>query len=152
MGEIADMRSRAFNDFLVGFNQGIGLARKRSDLFRKLAGKALGPTGPNSGKTVSNTLERRQPEAHLKCCREQQDRGENGKRDDQCLVERARFIGYFGGVTGDCNEVVTFVPKSDVRLDQPESLISGPRDIALSRAVGACGYSVILQVRQTAVP
>ena len=52
MSEIADMCARTLNDFLVGFNQGIGFARERSDFFGKFSGKTLGAAGANSGKAI----------------------------------------------------------------------------------------------------
>ncbi len=66
------MRARALNDFLVGFDQGIGFARERSDLFRKSPVEPLGASGANSCQSVGNAFERRETEPNLKYGRKQQ--------------------------------------------------------------------------------
>ena len=85
------MGARALDDFLVGVDQRIGLARERRDLLGKLPGEPLGAAGADGGEAVGDALERRQTEAHLEHGGEQQHRGEDRKRDDQRLVEGARL-------------------------------------------------------------
>src|SRR5471032_1104783 len=58
MGEITDVSTRAFDDFLVGVDQRIGLARKRRDLFREFASQPLGTAGADGGEAVADALER----------------------------------------------------------------------------------------------
>jgi len=45
MRKISHMRARALDDFPVGVDQRVGLARQGSDLNRKFAFKPLGPPG-----------------------------------------------------------------------------------------------------------
>ena len=91
MREIADMGARALDDFLVGVDQRVGLARERRDLFGKLPGQTLGGAGADGGEAVGDALERGEAEAHLEHGGEQQHHGEDRKRDDQRLIERARL-------------------------------------------------------------
>ena len=77
MREIADMGARALDNFLVGVDQRIGLARKRRDLFGKLPGQPLGGAGADGGETVGDALERRETKPHLEHGGEQQYGAEN---------------------------------------------------------------------------
>ena len=77
MREIADMGAGALDDFLVGVDQRIGLARQRRDLFGELSGQPLGGAGADGGEAVGNALERRETEPHLEHGGEQQHRAEN---------------------------------------------------------------------------
>jgi len=49
MRKIAHMRPGALDDFAVGVDQRVGLARQRRDLNRKFAFKPLGPPGADVG-------------------------------------------------------------------------------------------------------
>ena len=45
MGEIADMRARALDDFTIGIEERIGLARERGDFDGEFTLQALGAAG-----------------------------------------------------------------------------------------------------------
>ena len=49
MCEIADMGTRALDDFAVGIDQRVGLARQRRDLDRKFAFQPFGAAGADIG-------------------------------------------------------------------------------------------------------
>ena len=146
------MGTRALDDFLVGVDQRVGLARERRDLLGELPGQPLGAAGADGGKAVGNALERRQAEPHLEHGGEQQHRGEDGKGDDQRLIEGMHFVGDLGGVAGDRDEIMSLVAEIDVALDQPQPLILGPGDIALARAVRPGRHAAVLKMRQAGVP
>ena len=152
MREIADMGARALDDFLVGVDQRIGLARERRDLFGELPGKMLGVAGADGGEAVGDALERGEAEAHLEHGGEQQHRGKDRKRDGQRLIERAHLVGDLGGVAGDRHEKMPLLAEIDIALDQPQPLILGAGHVALARAVRPGGDAAVLQMRQTGVP
>jgi hypothetical protein len=52
MGEIADMGTRALDDFAVGIDQRVGLARQRGDLDGKFAFQPFGAAGADVGDGV----------------------------------------------------------------------------------------------------
>jgi hypothetical protein len=117
MGKVADMRARTLNDLFVSVDQGVGFAREGRNLFRESSGETFGATRPDSGKPVGDTLERGEAEADLKGRREQQNGREYGKRDDQRLIKRARFLRDFGGVASYSNEIMPFIAEIDIALD-----------------------------------
>ena len=79
MREIADMGARALDDFLVGVDQRIGLARERRDLVGELPGQPLGAAGADGGEAVGDALERGEAEAHLEHGGEQQHHARGSK-------------------------------------------------------------------------
>ena len=82
VGEIADMGARALDDFAVGVDQRIGLARQRRDLDRKFAFEPFGAAGADIGDRFRNALQRRKPEADL------EDRGQ--QQHDRRARQRCR--------------------------------------------------------------
>ena len=70
MGEIADMGARALDDFPVGVDQRVGLARQWRDLDREFALEPLGAAGADIGDGFRNALQRRETKPHL------EDRGQ----------------------------------------------------------------------------
>ena len=146
------MRARPLDDFLVGVDQRIGLARQRRNLDRKLPGETFGRAGANGGETIGDTLERRQTEADLKHGGEQQHCRQNRKCNGQRLVERSRLISDLDGVAGHRHQEMPLVAKVDVALDQAQALILRPGDVTLPRTVGAGGNTEFLQARQPTVP
>ena len=82
MGEIADMGTRALDDFAVGVDQRVGLARQRRDLDRKFALQPLGAAGADIGDRVRNAFQGRKAEADL------EDRGQ--QQHDRQAPRRCR--------------------------------------------------------------
>ena len=146
------MGARTLDDFLVGVDQRIGLARERRDLFGEFAGEMLGGAGADGGETVGDALERGKAEAHLEHGGEQQHRRQQDEGDHQRLIERTRLIGDLGGIAGDRDEIMPVVAEIDIALDQPQPLVLRPLHIALARAVRPRRNAAVLQMRQAGVP
>src|SRR6266702_1110870 len=117
MSKVADMRARALDDLLVGFDQSISFAREWRNLFWEFSTQAFGTPRPDCSKPVGDAFERCQSETDLKSRREQQDGRKYGKCYNQRLIERSRFFGDFGSIAGYSNEIVTFIAKIDIALD-----------------------------------
>src|SRR6185437_14659094 len=152
MRKIADMGTRALDDFLVGVDQRIGFARQRFDLHWKDAGESFSGSGSDSGKAVSNALEWRKTEFHLKHGGEQQYDREAGKSNDQRLIELARLVGNLGGVARDRDEIMPFIAEIDIAFDQPQMLVFRAFNVTFTRAIRARGDAKVLQMRQSAIP
>jgi len=56
MGKIADMGTGAFDDFPVGIDQRIGLARQRRDLDGKFTLEPFGAAGSDIGNRIGNAF------------------------------------------------------------------------------------------------
>ena len=65
MREIADMGSRALDDFAVGVDQRVGLARQRCDLDREIRPRAVRRGRSGYRRSIRNAFQRRQAEADL---------------------------------------------------------------------------------------
>ena len=70
VGEIADMGARALDDFAIGVDQRVGLARQRRDLDREFALQPFGAAGADVGDGFRDAFQRRKTEADL------EDRGQ----------------------------------------------------------------------------
>ena len=79
MGEIADMGARALDDFAVGVDQRVGLARQRRDLDREFALEPFGAAGADIGDRFRNALQRRKAEADLEDGGQHQHDAERGE-------------------------------------------------------------------------
>ena len=78
--EIADVGPRALDDFAVGIDQRVGLARQRRDLDRKFALEPFGAAGADIGDRIRNAFQRRKAEADL------EDRGQQQHDDSAAKV------------------------------------------------------------------
>src|SRR6185369_3730894 len=127
-------------------------ASEGSNLLGKFSGQTLGTARTNGGQPIGDAFERREAEADLKCGREKQDCSKNGKRDDQRLVERPRFVGNFSGIARYGNKIVSFFTEIDIALDETQALIFRSTGVAGTRTVRIAGNALVPQVRQAAVP
>src|SRR5262245_58232963 len=152
MGQIADMRAGSLYDLSIRFNQSVGFSCKRSNFFGERPREAFSAARTYSCQAVCDPFKRGKAEANLKHSGEQQHRSKNGKGNNEGLVEGAHFVGNLGGVARNRNEVTAFVAEVDISLNEPQPLILRPRHIPLAGAIGASGNTMVLQVRQTAIP
>ncbi len=74
------MGAGAHDDFAVGVDQRVGLARERRDLDRKGALQPLGRAGADRRQALGDALERREAEADLEGGRQQQHHAEHARR------------------------------------------------------------------------
>ena len=151
MREIADMGAGALDDFAVGIEQRIGLARQRCDLDREIAFEPLGLPGADRGELLGDALERSQAELHLESRGEQKHQRQPAERQEQRAVEVPDFVLDLGGIAGDRNQIIAFLAEIDIALDQPQPLILRSVDIAGSHAECRRGGRN-RQPRQAAVP
>ena len=90
--EIADMGARALDDFAVGVDQRVGLARQRRDLDGKFALQPLGAAGADIGDRFRNALQRREAEADLEDRGQHQHDRQRGEGAAEVVIEAARFV------------------------------------------------------------
>ena len=96
VGEIADMGTRALDDFAVGVDQRVGLARQRRDLDGKFALEPFGAAGADIGDRFRNALERREAEADLEDRGQQQHDAERREGAAEVIIEAAGFVENLG--------------------------------------------------------
>ena len=123
MREIADMGARALDDFAIGVEQRIGLARERRDLDREIAFQPLGLAGADGGKLLGNALERREAEPDLESGGEKQDERKTAEGQQQRAIEGADFFFDLGGIARDRDQEIALLAEIDGALDQAQFLI-----------------------------
>ncbi len=137
VGEIADMGAGAFDDFAVGVDQRVGLARQRRDLDGKLALEPLGAAGADIGDRFRNALQRRKPEADLEDRGQQQHDSKRGKGAAEVIIEAARLVENLGGIAGHADQKFSLAAEIDRPFHHPQALPLGAVDIAETDA--SCG-------------
>ena len=123
MRQIADMGARALDDFAIGLDQSIGLARERRDLDREFALQPLGPAGADFRKAIRNALERRKAEAHLQRRGQQQRHGERGKGHADGAIETVGLVVDLRRVAGDRDQITAVAAEIDIALDDAQILL-----------------------------
>ena len=145
------MGSRALDDFAIGVDQGVGLARKRRDLDREFALQPLGAAGADGGKAFGNARQRRQPEADLQRRGQQQRQRQRGESYNDGALEAAGFVVDLRGVAGHRDQITAVGAEIDVALDEAQFLVFGAFRITLPK-FGIGGRFLVGQPRQAAVP
>src|SRR5476651_2637940 len=113
MRQIADVRAGALDNLAIGFDECIGLARKRLDLDGKAALEALGGAGADRGKARGNALERGQAKTHLEHCGEEEHHAENGEGRDESVIKGDDLVVDLEGVAGDRYEIAPVIAEID---------------------------------------
>ena len=150
--EIADMGARALDDFPVGVDQRVGLARQRRDLDGKFALQPFGAAGADIGDRFRNALQRRKPEADLEDRGQQQHDAERGEGAAEVIIEAAGLVENLAGVAGDADQEFAVGAEIDRALHHPQILALGAIDIAEADAGRGQFGAMLLELRQLLVP
>ncbi len=123
MREIADMSARALDDFAIGVDQRVGLARQRRDLHRKFALQPLGASRADRGKRIRNALERCETEPHLEDRGEHQHQRQGQECAAEIVVEGAGLIENLAGIARDRDQEFPVGTEINLALDDAQALI-----------------------------
>ena len=152
VGEIADMGARALDDFPVGVDQRVGLARQRRDLDGKFTLQPLGAAGADVGDRFRDAFQRRQAEADLEDRGQQQHDRQREKGAAEIVIEAASLVEDLAGVAGDADQELAVGAEIDRPLHHAQVLPLGAVDIAEADAGRGEFGAVLLELRQLLVP
>jgi hypothetical protein len=150
--EIADMGPGALDDFAVGVEQRVGLARQRRDFDGKFALQPFGAAGADIGDRIRDTLQRREAEADLEDRGQHQHDRQRGKGAAEVIVEAARLVENFGGVAGHADKILAVGAEIDRAFHHPQVLALGTFDIAETDAGRGQVDALLFELRQLLVP
>ena len=143
----------ALDDFPVGVDQRVGLARQRCDFDRELPLEPLGAAGADVGDRIGNAFQRRQAETDLEDRGQQQHDSERGEGAAEVIVEAAGFVEYLAGVAGHADQKFAVGAEIDRPFHHPQGLAFGAVDIAEPNAGrGQIRRRGLVELRQLLVP
>ena len=146
------MGAGAHDDFAIGVDQRVGLARERRDLDREGALQPFRRAGADRRQAFGDALERREAEADLEGDHQQQHRPEHAEGEEQRAVEAARLLVDLGRVAGDRDQEAALFAEIDRALDHAQLLVLRAFRVAVAGAAGAERAGAIRELRQPAVP
>ncbi len=152
MREIADMGARALDDFAVGVDQRVGLARQRRDLDREFAFSRSARPERMAARLSEMRLSGASPKRTCNAVVKQQRHGERRKGHADGAIETVGLVVDLRGVAGDRDQIAAVVAEIDIALDEAQLLVLGPLRIALRDIRRRCLRDRSGESRQAAVP